>query len=456
MPDVPRLFKRGRIWWTWTYLDDQRVRISTGQRTKSAAAIVAAQLERDSADPAAAIARTATLDQILGDLIRRRREEAIAGRRAEATVEFYGRKAAQISRVLEGDVEFTPLPATQITAAVVDGYISTRRAEGVSDSTIYKELVCLRSALRLAKRSGKWRGDVAEVMPIAFSPSYEPVTRWLSLAELHKLMPQLGADRAARVAWIVATSGCWGESERAQAADVSESLAEVFVRGTKRKSRLRTVPIVAAWQKDLLSFALEHALRPEGGLLFGSWGNVRRDLHAACARLEIKPCSPNDLRRTTAVWLRAANVRLDLIAAVLGHSDTRMVERVYGRLEPAQLAHLLALDLGASVRADWGSIVSQRPETDEKTPPAGKQEASKRATSLPGAGIEPATRGFSIEASVSVSLPKPKEDGQLKRRAAASGARMGQEEVPKVGRRSRPPRRAEIARVRRAKRGESC
>jgi hypothetical protein len=48
--------------------------------------------------------------------------------------------------------------------------------------------------------------------------------------------------------------------------------------------------------------------------------------------LKIKPCSPNDLRRTCATWLRQDGAPPDLIAPVMGHVDTRMVERVYGRL----------------------------------------------------------------------------------------------------------------------------
>jgi len=42
------------------------------------------------------------------------------------------------------------------------------------------------------------------------------------------------------------------------------------------------------------------------------------------------PCSPNDLRRTYATWLRAQGVEPQLIGAAMGHRDSRMVERVTG------------------------------------------------------------------------------------------------------------------------------
>jgi hypothetical protein len=41
-------------------------------------------------------------------------------------------------------------------------------------------------------------------------------------------------SKAARVAFIVATSACWGESNRAMRVDVAEVRSEVFIRGTKR------------------------------------------------------------------------------------------------------------------------------------------------------------------------------------------------------------------------------
>jgi hypothetical protein len=46
-------------------------------------------------------------------------------------------------------------------------------------------------------------------------------------------------SKAARVAFIVATSACWGESNRAMRVDVAEVRSEVFIRGTKRVPRSR-------------------------------------------------------------------------------------------------------------------------------------------------------------------------------------------------------------------------
>ena len=105
---------------------------------------------------------------------------------------------------------------------------------------IYKEIVTLRAALRLARRAGIWFGDPAAICPIAFAPEYKPRTRALTRQELYALLAELLPDRAARVAFIVATSASWRETELALDQDVRHDLASVLSRGTKRSTRYRT------------------------------------------------------------------------------------------------------------------------------------------------------------------------------------------------------------------------
>ncbi len=319
-----------------------------------------------------------------------------------------------------------PFPLAALRANDVDRYISVRRGEQVADTTISKELVVLRKALRLAIRAGAWRGRVEEVIPVAFSPGYEPRERALSAGELSKLLAELLPDRAARVAFIVATSACWRETELARREDVGEGLSTVLLRGTKRKTRFRTVPIVSPAQRSLLAHALEHAGGTEGAL-FTAWRNVRRDLAEACERAGIERCSPNDLRRTFASWQVEAGVPLFPIAQAMGHKDTRMLERVYGRQTPEQLAALMARAMGlpvsraenccSIVSAASGSAGSGGPGGQGATPGVASAstpesvEAPRTSQStgplmsdemlVPGPGIEPGTRGFSVPCSTS-------------------------------------------------------
>ena len=63
----------------------------------------------------------------------------------------------------------------------------------------------------------------------------------------------------------MATSAGRIEARRSQREDVVGD--RVLVRGTKRASRLRTVPIVTPWQRILLDYATKHA-QGEAGKLF--------------------------------------------------------------------------------------------------------------------------------------------------------------------------------------------
>ena len=126
---------------------------------------------------------------------------------------------------------------------------------------------------------------------------------------------------------------------KARRGDVQLDSGWVHIRGTKRAARDRHILVRHPALASLLAYALEHA--PGEDLLFPSWSNVRRDLLIACEQAGIEPCSPNDLRRTYAKWMRLARVPAEIVAPTMGHRDTRMVERVYGRLSPEEVGALL-------------------------------------------------------------------------------------------------------------------
>jgi len=242
----------------------------------------------------------------------------------------------------------------------------------------------LRKSLRLAVRAGLWRGRVDEVIPVGFSPDYEPRKRVLTAEEAAKLLAELAPAYAARVAFIIATSACWRETELALREDVSGDGATVLIRGTKRKTRFRTLPIVTPAQRSLLGYALEHATGM-GERLFGPWGNVRRDLLAACVRAGIAPCSPNDLRRTFSKWMVDGGISLYAIAHMMGHKDTRMLERVYGRQSTEQLRRHV-----------------ERPTSTRRAGPTGDRATTSSGPRLRTAWWEPS--GFRLRRS---SRPRP-------------------------------------------------
>lgn len=310
----------------------KHLRISTGQQDRKAALAEWRRLCRES------VARPdqAKDETTLADALDRRIDERRAAGRAAGTLDSLTKKARQLVRVIGSETL-----VSAVSARVVDEYIATRLREGAQRTTIAKELSALRGALKLARRQGYAAPALEEVMPLDFSPRYKPRERALSEAEIEKLLDALPPKRAAIVAFILATGATYpSEVQNLRKSDIDRARWMVRLRGTKRETRARTVPVVA-FARPWLDRALPYAP-------FEPWTNVRRDLHAACDDAGIARCSPNDLRRSIATLMRAQGVEPSLIGAYLGHGDSRMAERVYGRLAPDQLAHLLETRLGAS------------------------------------------------------------------------------------------------------------
>jgi len=111
--------------------------------------------------------------------------------------------------------------------------------------------------------------------------------------------------------------------------------------------------------------------------------------------------TPDDLRRTCATWLRADGASTDALAPLMGHADGRMVERVYGRLDPEQLRARLQREVGpASGQGDCITSASDSADASGFVGLNGREAtgASEEVlgVTVPRGGIEPPTRGFSV------------------------------------------------------------
>ncbi len=394
-----RLFRRrGKPTWHARFYDadGNRVTRSTKCTDRGAAEKVGRRLERDAADPSNRTSQ-ATLTQALSEFLRDARMRCEAGDIAAATLVFYERRVGHLLRMqsIDGPDGETVLPVklARLGPRHFDWYIAQRRAEKtqsgepISMNTIGKELVVLGSVLKLARRRQWWKGDVDALMPENFRPGYKPRERWLSKTDFVALCAELAPARAAQVAFIVATSARLSESIRARREDVTRE--RVFLRGTKTEKSERLVPLVAPWQVALVALALRDGDGADG-LLFRPWMKIVRDLHLACGRAKIARCSPNDLRRTYAHWMKHEGVPDTLVAPAMGHTDSKMVRRVYGRLG--------ADEVEAGLRA---IIVREVPEeacttgAPDEMDPTDTSDPSDIRTPLvlaPAAGLEPATR----------------------------------------------------------------
>lgn len=407
-----QLRKRSGVWHV-RYFDhaaNKRVERSTRTADRRAAEALGRQWERDAADPDHATTTRATLADALTLLVTEAQAAATARppRGSLATVEFYRSKAGHWLRIVGGD---TPLRA--ITSATVQRYIKQRRTEPahaarigesddseriprVSDHSISKELVTLRKALKLARMHGLYRGDPSAVLPVAFAPKYRPRRRWLQPDELTALLRNLEPDQSARCAWMVATSGEWIASERALRSDVQSTPPRVLVRGSKRETRLRTVPLLLEWQRDLIDFALKHSAGD--ATMFAPWTSPQQSIRWACKRAGIERCSPNDLRRTFAQWCRRDGLTLELVAPLMGHGSTKMLQEVYGVMDVVTIEH----------RAQQILCPTGAPSIAKQPVDPGDSEGGTRGANAPNpssetvetavgrVGIEPTTNGLKV------------------------------------------------------------
>jgi integrase len=249
--------------------------------------------------------------------------------KAEGTIEMYMQKGARLSKTL-GD----PFVG-DITLDMVQDYISQRLAAPAKPHTIAKELIVLRRTLKHAHK----RGILAAIPPLPdYSPKYKPRETWLTAEQFAALQKQLEPHRQRWTGLATYAGGSAGEVERVRWEEVKFKDGVLRMPGTKRETRDRWVPIAPAM------YALLDGVpkRERTGPVVQPWPNVRRDLHAACDRAGIPHVSPNDLRRTFASWLVQHGVDLFTVSKLMGHSSTRMVERVYGKLTRENMQAALA------------------------------------------------------------------------------------------------------------------
>ncbi len=403
-----RLFRRGKVWFAWIgQPGGGTVKRSTNCTDKKAAEKRAGELEREALDPAYAAANKATTagacDEFLGSRQRRGR--------AEGTLHHYRVKLGHIVRLM-------PKRLDEVDAAACERFIEQRLNEGAAQTTVKKEIRALGATLRHARRQGTYMHVVESVIP-ELEDTYKPRERSLAPLEFVALISALDPLRAAHVVFIVATGARWGESVRARLEDIDGPM--VRLRGTKTKKAPRVVPVPPVMRIALtraIEWATGHSPRFGDGPLFLGWCNVRRDLAAACAKIGIAPVTPNDLRRTFATWLRMSGVTPDIIGAALGHTTSRMADLVYGRISPAALDQLItergpALIMSKTEAHRTLSGLLMGGDGAETGVFGGSPATPPNRETLyfpvPGDGVEPPTRGFSIPSAGPETSTNPTE-----------------------------------------------
>ncbi len=339
----PRRKKNGtRVWWaSWTE-HKVTIRRSTRQPSRELAQLVVDRWSRERADPEREKTRQATFGAESATFLK----ECRSAKLAPGTLEMYEQKLANLCDVIGRERSMA-----NVTADIVSQYFAVRRDEGAADSTMFKEWVTLKGVLTSARHRGRFDRDPKAVRPLRLAANYVPRKTFLSWDEAAMLLGQLRPDRARTVAFVLATGARRSEWQNAIAGDVDTKTWRVHLRGQKTAGAERTIPIpepMRPW------------LKLAGEPPFPRWIAARRDILDACRHIRQAqrkalalagithpepPLFPdvtwNDLRRTFASLLVQGGVFPHLVAKLLGHSSTAMVDKVYGRQTDDALAELV-------------------------------------------------------------------------------------------------------------------
>jgi integrase len=471
--------------WQGQFIDanGRRHRISTGCTRQSDAAKVLAECERDAATAAATAEAAAglaphaarkTVEDALDHLVNfehtGRRGKAVAA----GTRTMWEQKAAHLSRLLkdcggcavndrggtkvaECDAEHGSVRLAELRRAHVLTYVDNRLKEGAARATVAKELSTLAAALKGAA-DREWMSEPAAIAAMPkFSATSKPKTRWLTPEEFPKLLAALDTttplatprgtsrrllsdierarllahrraevERRQRFLWVACYTGAeLSVLESLDWDDIDLARGSIRLRGTKTEARDRTIPLDRGLAAQLTTTPEAHRV----GLVLGGWSNVRRDLAAACARAGIARVSPHSFRHTFASWLVQRGVDLFVVAKLMGHGSTAMVQRHYGHLSPKNYSDAIALlpsfpgitekpspvETQQPEPPDWcAGDVPERVETGGargvsalpvRRPPTSRNKSASvedpRELLVPRDGVEPPTRGFSVRCSTS-------------------------------------------------------
>ncbi len=212
-------------------------------------------------------------------------------------------------------------------------------------ATANRILGVLKAALNLAFREGDAASDEAWRRVRPFREASAPKIRYLTHSEAQRLVNACNPEIRPLVQCALLTGCRYGEIVEFRVGDFDRDSGTVNVRASK-SGRSRNVVLT---EDGVALFERHNAGKTGNSFVFsrsdGSrWGrsHQHRPLREACRRAGIDPpASFHILRHTYATPLLQAGAPLPVIAANLGHADTRMTERHYAHLVPSHVAQVI-------------------------------------------------------------------------------------------------------------------
>jgi integrase len=231
-------------------------------------------------------------------------------------------------------------------------------------ATANRTLTVLKAALNHAFHEGRVASDDAWRKVKPFREADAPVVHFLSDDECRRIVNACDGAFRNLVKGALVTGCRYGELTRMRTADFNTDVGTVTVRESK-SGKPRHVVLT---DEGRALFTERTAGRAGRDLVFvrddgKAWGpsHQQRPLEAASARAKVEPAATfHILRHTYASALAMRGVPMGVIAAQLGHADTRMTERHYAHLSPNYVADTVRAALPALGIVDKSNVTPLR------------------------------------------------------------------------------------------------
>jgi integrase len=247
-------------------------------------------------------------------------------------------------------------PATRDVADDEDA----RRARKATANRI---LTMLKAALNRAFQAGRASSDSAWRKVKPFRRVDEAVVRYLSVAEARRLVRACLEDFRKMVQAALLTGCRYSELARLRCDDFNADSGTLAIRLSKGK--IRHVVLTEEGRAAFADWTMDRAhsdnvfLRADGEV----WGtsHQKRPLDEASHRAGISPSvNFHILRHTHGSHLAMSGVPMGVVAAQLGHADTRMTEKHYAHLAPSYVAQTIRANFPVLNLSEKSQIVPLR------------------------------------------------------------------------------------------------
>ena len=239
---------------------------------------------------------------------------------------------------------FTGQVLETLNGSAIRHYIAGRQQDGVSNSTINKELGLFSAALNWARRELEW--DIPN--PAQGRRLKEPPgrNRWLTQTEGEALLD--AAQQMKRSPYLIdfirlgLNAGMRpGEILQLEWSRIDLNQHLIYLDITDQKNgKLGSIPLNQEALAAIQSRAQFHAKHcPQSPWVFCNRrgeriANIKRSFANAVARAGLENVHPHDLRRTCGSWLVQAGVSIQAVSKLLRHSDIRVTDQIYAHLAP--------------------------------------------------------------------------------------------------------------------------